>query len=589
MSPPATPASPRLSSTAAVLALARRLPTMGRGRIIRATVLGGLAGLVEGLGVLALVPLLKLTGLEDAAVQDWRFPAALVGYVLLVAGGALLIRQRALDVQALSLDFLDRLRSDLHDAILNMEWSRFRSLRLADLQQSMTGEIGRIGQGVQLLGTLTSTLLTVPFVLIASFVLSWPLTLVALLVGGGIALATRRLGMQGFLLARDLGRANQNAMADLADDLAGLRLIKSFSAESVRASKIAGRFAAIRRNQMAYMRAMATERATLHATAATATALALYGAVSVLDVPPTEALVLIVAYARLLQVSLRGLSSWRQLNNATAALHAYDETLRMCRAAAEPTLHDAAQLPSLKRAVRLDGVSVSYAGESNDDAPCRPALSHIDAEIPVGRITALIGPSGAGKSTLTDLIAGLTTPDSGRILVDDTPLTPDTRAPWRRRVAVVPQDPFLFHDTIANNLRLSHPETTEDDMWKALEAASVADVVRALPEGLETVAGPRGARLSGGERQRIVLARALLRNPEVLVLDEATSSLDRATEHLVGEAIRTLRGRCTTLIVAHRLDTIRHADTVLLLDDGRLVAAGPLAAIRDDVERVLGL
>ena len=376
-------------------------------------------------------------------------------------------------------------------------------------------------------------------------------------------------------------------MADLADDLAGLRLIKGFSAEDERATKVATRFADIYRNQMAYARSIADERAVLQWTAAVATAVALYGAVRVIDVPPTDALALILAYARLLQISLRGLSSWRQLSNATAALQAYDETLRACRQAAEPSPRTPSPLPPLTDALRLDGLSVSYQGDRDGEE--QRALSDISADIPAGRVTALVGPSGAGKSTLIDLIAGLTVADKGHILIDGVPLTPDDRATWRRHVAVVPQDPFLFHDTIAANLRLSCPNADEEAMWQALEAAAVADVVRKLPLGLDTVTGPRGTLLSGGERQRIVLARALMRQPELLILDEATASLDDATEQLVAETIKGLRGRCTTLLVAHRPGTIRHADHVLLLKNGRLAAAGPLETVRQDVEALLGL
>ena len=564
-----------------------RIQEMGRKRLLRVIVLSILSGLAESMGILALVPLIKLVGFDNGMVTDWNLPLALAAYVMLVGGGAMVVRQRTLEVRSLSLEFLDRLRSKLHDAILHMEWARFRTLRTSDLLQSITGEIARIGQGVFLLDSLTSMLLTIPAVLITSFVLSWPLTLVALLVGGIIALITRHLGTQGFLLAREQGKVNQNATADLADDLAGLRVIKSFSAEQRRVTKISARFTDIRCNQMAYVRAIATERATLQSAAAVASALALFIAVSIIKVPPAEALVLIIAYARLLQLSLRAISSWRKLSDATAALQSYDETLQMCSTSVEPISHTATTLPTMKRKLSLESISVSYLAD--DEMSHRPALMNITADIPKGAITALIGPSGAGKSTLTDVIAGLIVADSGRMLVDNMPLSTSDRTQWRRRIALVPQEPFLFHDTIASNLRLSYPEATEAEMWEALEAASVADVVQNLPNGLETIAGPRGDSLSGGERQRIVLARALIRRPEILILDEATSSLDKMTEKLVAETLNELKGRCTILVVAHRLETIRHADKVLLLDNSRLVADGSFEDISEDIERVLGV
>jgi len=263
-----------------------------------------------------------------------------------------------------------------------------------------------------------------------------------------------------------------------------------------------------------------------------------------------------------------------------AALVSYDETLAACRAAAEPgaELAEGAGtiVPEPRQSIRLCGVSVAYRqGEG-----ARSALEGLSATLPAGRITAVIGPSGAGKSTLADLVAGLTTPDQGDMRIDDAVLTADMRKAWRRRVAMVPQDPFLFHDTIAANLRLGQPDAAESDLWAALDAAAAADFVRRLPAGLNTVVGDRGTQLSGGERQRIVLARALLRRPALLVLDEATASLDSETEAAIARALVNLRGACTMVVVAHRLSTVQAADAVIFLETGKLVAAGTWDAVR---------
>lgn len=556
--------------------LCRRLQAVGPQRIAWVLGLSAAAGVMEGAGVLALVPLLTWLGVggDGEAGGDGRFLLALAGYVGLVAAAALTVRARGIAVQTVILDVLDRLRGDLHRAVLAMEWSRFRSLRVAGLQQALTGEIGRIGYAVSLTASLAGVLLGVPFVLAAALLLSPAMTVAALTVAAAVMLATRRLGAQGFRLNRTQGEVNRAAIADLADDLAGMRIIKSFGVEEARAGSIAARFAAIRGNQLAYARTLADERAVLQTAAAVAAAGALYAAVSVFQVPLAEGLVLILAYGRLLQTSFRGLSNWRQLTGAVAALASYDETLARCWEGAEPVA--AAAAPALRRTIQLCGVRVAYHTEEGG----RAGLDGIDAEIPAGAVTALIGPSGAGKSTLADLAAGLTVPDAGEIRIDGTPLTPEHRAAWRQRVAVVPQDPFMFHDTIAANLRLARPDADDGDVWAALEQAAAADFVRALPLGLETVVGDRGARLSGGERQRIVLARALLRRPALLVLDEATASLDAETEAAVARALDGLRGTCTMVVVAHRPSTVRAADHVLLLDDGRLAAAGSWDAVR---------
>lgn len=554
--------------------LIRSLTQMGRRRFLAVLGLTTVSGLVEGTGLLALVPVLKLLGVgsapDGAGANTPELVFALAGYTLLVTFAALVVRGRTVSGQALQLDYLDRLRGDLHRAILKMEWRAFRRLRTAELQQIVMGEVARIGTAVNMLFQLAAALITLPFVLIATLWLSWPLTLAALAVSALVMGLTRHLGARGYRLGQQLGTANRAAMADLADDLAGLRGIKAFGAEEFRAATIAGRFGAVRRNLLGYQRTRAGEQAVLQVVAALAAAGVLALAVTVLNLPMAEALVLVVAYARLLQTALKALVSWRQLTGAVAALSSYDEILTLCRGEEEPQAESGMAAPVRPgRAITLAGVTVRHDG---DEAPA--ALEAIDAVLPAGRTTAVIGPSGAGKSTLADLISGLISPDAGQILIDGKELTANLRHSWRRQVAVVPQDPFVFHDTIAANLRLARPDADEAALWRALEAAALQNMVRALPDGLETVVGDRGIRLSGGERQRLVLARALLREPALLVLDEATASLDSETEAVVAATLAGLAGRTTVLVIAHRPSTVRHADHVLVLEAGRLAASG---------------
>jgi ATP-binding cassette subfamily C protein len=218
----------------------------------------------------------------------------------------------------------------------------------------------------------------------------------------------------------------------------------------------------------------------------------------------------------------------------------------------------------------LDGVSFSY--RRPDGRPVE-VLHGVTLELPARATTALVGPSGAGKTTIADLAVGLLAPASGRVLVDGATLTGGLVARWREAVAMVPQEVFLFHDTIRANLLWARPLASEPDLWRALALASAETFVRRLPSGLDTVAGDRGERLSGGERQRIALARALLRNPALLVLDEATSSLDAGNEAAVLDALATLHGRITILVIAHQHSALRDADQVITVADGRVVSA----------------
>lgn len=202
------------------------------------------------------------------------------------------------------------------------------------------------------------------------------------------------------------------------------------------------------------------------------------------------------------------------------------------------------------------------------------ALQDINFEIPSNRMTAVVGRSGAGKSTLIDILMGLNKPESGQVYLDGSPLTSENLLSLRRAISYVPQDPFLFNASIRENLLTVDPNAIEEEIWEALEFSSAADFVSKLPQGLDALIGDRGIRLSGGERQRLVLARAILRKPSILVLDEATSSLDTENEAKIQEALERLKGSMTIIVIAHRLSTIRNADQVIVLDQGKIIQKG---------------
>jgi ATP-binding cassette subfamily C protein len=205
-------------------------------------------------------------------------------------------------------------------------------------------------------------------------------------------------------------------------------------------------------------------------------------------------------------------------------------------------------------------------------------LTDVSLSLRRGQTVAVVGPSGAGKSTLADVVLGLLIPQDGRVLVDGRALTRESHASWRAQIGYVPQETFLFHDTIRVNLQWAAPDATEQELWEALRSAS-ADFVQRLPSGLDTVVGDRGVLLSGGERQRVALARALLRKPRLLVLDEATSSLDPENERAIQQAIDGLHGRAAILVITHRLPTVRHADLIYVLDEGHIVEFGTWAEL----------
>jgi ABC-type multidrug transport system fused ATPase/permease subunit len=214
-----------------------------------------------------------------------------------------------------------------------------------------------------------------------------------------------------------------------------------------------------------------------------------------------------------------------------------------------------------------------------------PALKDVSFSVAAGETVAIVGPSGAGKTTLASLLLRFADPEAGTIRIGEADLREVDPRELRRTIGLVPQDTFLFHETVAGNLRLTRPDAAADDLADALGSAGASAFVGALPEGVETVVGERGFRLSGGERQRIAIARALLKDAPILILDEATSNVDVASEVGIQDSIDELRRGRTTVIIAHRLSTVRGADRILVLDHGRLAEAGTHEELLADAGR----
>ncbi|WP_323962110.1 ATP-binding cassette domain-containing protein [Arthrobacter sp. JZ12] len=223
--------------------------------------------------------------------------------------------------------------------------------------------------------------------------------------------------------------------------------------------------------------------------------------------------------------------------------------------------------------VRFEDVRFSY-DQGNE------VLRGIDLVLPAGTTTAVVGATGSGKSTLASLVPRLNDTSSGRVTIDGADVRDIHPEDLAKIVGVVSQETYLIHASVRENLLLADPKATDEDLWKALEAARIADAIAALPDGLDTRVGARGHRFSGGEQQRLAIARTILRNPPVLVLDEATSALDNATEARVQQALDRLAVGRTTLVIAHRLSTVENADEVLVLDAGRIVERGTAGALR---------
>jgi len=361
------------------------------------------------------------------------------------------------------------------------------------------------------------------------------------------------------------GQMRLGGMAgQLREALAAVRTVQAYGVEEAEARRFASRADAHAETLARAAWARAAVPALTEVLAAVAVAVVLVWAAGSMTVAPERLLSFLAALILLYQPAKE---LGRASQFATQGAAAAERLLEILET--PPLVTDspgAKSAPRLTRGVRLDTVSLSYGD--------RPALARLDLEIPVGKVTALVGPSGGGKSTIAALLLRFVRPDVGRILWDGVDVEACTLASLRAQMGLVTQEPLLFSGTVKENLLAARPEATGGELRTALRVARAEEFVMALPRQWDTPLGERGARLSGGQRQRLGLARAVLRDARLLVLDEATSSLDPEGEREVQAALDTVLPGRTALVIAHRLQTIARADRIHVVVAGRVVEEG---------------
>jgi len=289
--------------------------------------------------------------------------------------------------------------------------------------------------------------------------------------------------------------------------------------------------------------------------------------ITVINISTAELLILLFLFVRMIPQFSTIQRSYQYFINMLPAFASVMNLEEECRKATE----NQGKLENIQfeSEINFKDVSFHYNKENGSFS-----IKELNLDIVAGKTTAIVGLSGAGKSTVCDLIMGLIKPDKGQILIDDKKLEPKNTSSWRNQIGYVAQDTFLFNDTVRNNLLFADENAKESDMWNALKSASADEFVLKLPEGLDTLIGDRGVILSGGEKQRLALARALLRKPALLIMDEATSNLDSKNEKNILDAIENLHGNISILMIAHRLSTIKNADIIYLMENGHLIESG---------------
>ncbi|QPM90328.1 Putative multidrug export ATP-binding/permease protein [Pseudooceanicola algae] len=505
---------------------------------------------------------------ESLYLLDQYFAAALGIAALLAVGTGLRY--------ALVTRLGERVVADIRKSI----FGRVIGLSPAFYETTMTGEVlSRITTDTTLIqsviGSSVSVALRNVLILVGGMVLmlvtSAKLTGLALLIVPLVVVPILTLGRR----LRHLSRANQDWIAassgNASEALLSVQTVQAFTHEAL------SRAAFDRVTEESYRSALSriTTRALM-------TAIVIFlvfgGVVGVLWIGAQDvragqmssgALVQFVIYAVMVSGAVAALSEiWGELQRAAGATERLVELLTVTDTVLDPARPIDPPLP-MRGEITFDNVSFFY--------PSRPgvaALDHVSLSIRPGETVALVGPSGAGKSTIIQMIQRFYDPASGQVRLDGVGLKDMARAAFRRSVALVPQDPVIFAATARENIRFGWPEAPDDEVEEAARAAAADAFIRNLPEGYDSPLGERGVMLSGGQKQRIAIARAILRDAPVLLLDEATSALDAESERLVQDAIDLLAEGRTTVIVAHRLATVKKADRIIVMDEGRIVAEG---------------
>ncbi|WP_371998859.1 ABC transporter ATP-binding protein (plasmid) [Tistrella mobilis] len=591
-----------MTSGAAFRDLLRRMVRAGGRR--RVAKLAGLqlgAAVSESLGLAMLLPLLRMIQLPggDAPAELGESagtgfapldrligaldPAAgliavLLVFVVLTVIRGLLLYGREVHSFHLTVDLAAQLRADLFGAAARAPWRVLASEPRGHLLGLLTTEVDRIVTGTVMLLRLPALgVMAVAQITVAALI-SPTLTLAALAIGGLSGVAVRRRSRSSFAQGTRQTGLHAAASREVRDFLDGLKPAKGQGVEARHAAVSATALRETGLGMLSFVRASANARLMMQVVGVIAlSGLVVVGAL-ILKVPGPELILLAVICGRLLPMAQEFQQSAQRVAHMLPALVAVNAAAaRLARqagpAVARPALPAADHAPE----IRLKGVRLSHPGDpaAPETSSSQTVLDGVDASFPAGSVTAIIGPSGAGKTTLIDLLLGLLPPDDGTVTFDGRPLDEALAAAWRPRAGWVPQETFLTDASLRQNLLWSaDPERHASDdtaLMAAIEAAGLAPVVAGLPEGLDTPLGDRGSRLSGGERQRVTIARALIRQPRLLLLDEPSSALDAETEQRLCDTLATLKGRTTVVVITHRPAILEVADQVLRLEDGRFV------------------
>jgi len=464
---------------------------------------------------------------------------------------------------------ITEMRKDVEAHVMRLPIRYFDSTKtgilISRIMNDADGIRNLVGTG---LVQLTGSILTALIALCVLLYLNWKLTLVTIAIlgafGGGMATAFQRLRP----LFRERGQITGEVTGRLTESLGGVRIVKAYTAEKREELVFAKGAHRLFRNVAKSLTGVSAITAFSSVViGTTGVAMMLIGGNSIRNGSMTIGdLVMYLSFTALMTMPVIQLASiGTQLSEAFAGLDRIREIRRMATEDQEDA--DRAPLSDVRGEVEFDNVTFEYNAGT-------PVLKHVSFRAPAGSTTALVGSSGSGKSTLISLVMTFNRPLSGCELVDGHDLTSLKLRDYREHLGVVLQDNFLFDGTVAENIAYARPHASRDEIRAVSRIAHCDEFVEGFEKGYDTIVGERGVRLSGGQRQRVAIARAILANPKILILDEATSSLDSESEAMIQDGLKALRQGRTTFVIAHRLSTIRSSDQILVLEHGEIVESG---------------
>ncbi len=470
-------------------------------------------------------------------------------------------------------DIRTRLVAHLH----KMPLAFFTNTKTGEIMNRVSNDVDNIDNVVT--GTLTTIVTNVVVIVttvIAMFLWDWRLALISIAVVPLMTLPLSPVGRRMYEI-RKLTRQKRDEIESITQEtlsISGITLIKSFVREKYERSRFYKAGTDLMRLEIGLAMVGRWFLASIGAMVIVGPAIVWFGG-GWLAIAGSLKIGVIFAFITYIQGRLYGPAAALagiqvQIVSALAVFERIFDYLDL--ETEEYARPDSIALPSLRGDVCFEDVTFSYGAG-------RDTLAGVSLHVAPGQIAAFVGPSGSGKTTITQLVPRFYDPQRGRVLIDGRDVRSVTLESLRRDIGIVTQETYLFHDTIANNLRYAKPEATDDELRDAARAANIDDFIAKLPDGYATVVGERGHKLSGGERQRLAIARVLLKNPHVLILDEATSSLDSHNEAAIQAALEhVMRGR-TSMVIAHRLSTIRSADVIFVVESGRIVESGSHAVL----------